>query len=87
MSWVRKSHRPASNISVLTTKVAQAHPTTPMPDKPAMPKVRAYDSGTLTSKAPACNQVTKRGCPKLWLSVLNMRNSKDGNKASARMRK
>jgi hypothetical protein len=87
MSWLRSSQSPVSIIKLLTTKVAQAQPTTPKPGQWPMPKVNSSDKGIFTNRAPACSQVTKRGKPRLWFRVPYILNSKEGIKAIAKIRK
>jgi hypothetical protein len=69
--------------SQLTTTVAQAQPTAPWPSRPSPPKANQIDSGTLTASEAICSQVTSSGLPRLWLSVLYMRNSRAAGSASA----
>ncbi|MNT07650.1 hypothetical protein D3C72_1423640 [compost metagenome] len=73
---VRSSIHPTPHRKKLTTKVAQAHPTTPMGASPRPPKVNQMDSDSLTSSDTAWSQVTNCGLPSAWLTVLKTRNSK-----------
>ena len=75
----------AKSMARLTHQVAQAHPIKPMPGCSSSPKASQMDRGILTTKASTWIRVMTRGCPRLWLSVLNMRNSKAGASAKDKM--
>ena len=77
-----------ANIINITIKVAHAHPASPMGEThPGMPMTKTTDSGAFTNNAPTCTQVTNLGLPKLWLSVLYMRNSNEAGTPNATISK
>ena len=61
-------------------------PPAPIAGRPAPPKVNQIDSGSFSASEASCSQVTSCGLPRLWLSVLNRRNSSAGGSAKASTR-